>query len=346
MKQTVTDIVITGLAAISAAGVGIDPLLAALRTGTNCLVPVPSDIPGATGHYWGRAEQLRAADFMPPLKARKFDRCSLLAVVATGLALADAGLVRGEFPSTRVGITLGCGFGGINNSDEFLTGYFERGMEGLAPMLFPNTVANAAASNASIEHGLQGPNVTTVQRFCSAEAALQLACRFLAEGRADVMITGGVDELTPRMMRGFASMGQLRRYGSGFAEGSGLLVLERRDHAVSRGAAIKGAVRGIRTVGTLLPGKEMEAARLLLGDDSPDSIGLSGTAERWTALNAALPATSIISLQPVTGRSLAMGGLAMAALVGTLIDGACGLHLAASPEGPYFGITFQGGVSA
>jgi 3-oxoacyl-(acyl-carrier-protein) synthase len=345
MKQTVSDIVITGLAGISAAGVGIEALQTALRNGTSCLVPVPDDIPGAAGQLWGKAEQFRAADYMPPLKARKFDRCSLLAVVATGLALADAGLPKGEFTPSRIGITLGCGFGGINNSDEFLTGYFENGVGGLAPMLFPNTVANAAASNASIEHGLQGPNVTAVQRFCSAETALQLACRFLAEGRADVMVTGGVDELTPRMMGGFAATGQLRSNGAGFAEGCGLLVLERREHAAARGASIRGAVREIRTVGTLLPGKEADAIRLLLGDDSPVTVGLSGTADRWPALEAALGSANRIALQPVTGRSLAMGGLAMAALVGSLPAGGKGLHLAASPEGPYFGISFQGGAS-
>ena len=341
--QDTPDIVVTGLAAISAAGVGIEPLVTAMRAGQNCLTPIPEEIVGKPGLRWGKAEQFRAADFMPPLKARKFDRCSLLAVVATGQALAVADIAKGSLPPERIGITMGSGFGGITNSEEFLTGYFRNGVGGLTPMLFPNTVANAAASNASIEHGLQGPNVTTVQRFCSAENAFQLACRFITEGRADVMVTGGVDELTPRMLQGFMALHQEGSYAAGYAEGCGLLVLERRDHAVARGARILGTVAGIRTVGRLVAGREAEAIARLLPETVPARIGLSGTADLWPGLISALPAAPHQALAASTGRSIAMGGLAMAALVAALGAGETGLHLAASPEGPYFSVAFQGG---
>jgi 3-oxoacyl-[acyl-carrier-protein] synthase II len=45
----------------------------------------------------------------------------------------------------------------------------------------------------------------------------------------------------------------------------------------------------------------------------------------------------------VLGRSLAMGGISMAALVLNLEQGGKGLQLAASPEGPYFAIDLVGG---
>lgn len=344
MQQKLSNIVVTGLAAISAAGVGIDPLVAAVGTGRNCLSEVPETVSGGEGQTWGRAEQFRAADFMPPLKARKFDRCSLFAVVATGQALAAAGLPKGGLPAERIGITIGAGFCGIANSDEFLSGYFRMGADGLSPMLFPNTVANAPASNASIEHGLQGPNVTAVQRFCSAEAALQLACRFLEEGRADVMVTGGVDELTPRMLQGFRALRQDRRFAAGFGEGCGVLVLERREHAEARGATILGTVTAITSVGRLVSGREAEAFRVLLPEVAPARIGLSGTADLVPELAAALPEVTRIALAPVTGRSLAMGGLSMAALVAGLGAGETGLHMSASPEGPYYAVAFHGGA--
>jgi len=344
MQQNLSNIVVTGLAAISAAGVGIEPLLAAVSAGKSCLADVPESMAGGEKQKWGRAEQFRAADFMPPLKARKFDRCSLFAVIATGQALAAAGLPKGAIPPERIGITIGAGFCGIANSDEFLSGYFQKGVEGLSPMLFPNTVANAAASNASIEHRLQGPNVTTVQRFCSAESALQLACRYLDEARADVIVTGGVDELTPRMLQGFRSLRQDRRFAAGFGEGCGMLVLERRRHAEARGAKILGEVTAINSIGSLVAGRESEAVRLLLPETAPARIGLSGTADLWPALQTQLPDAVRVALAPITGRSLAMGGLAMAVLVATLGSGDTGLHLAASPEGPYYAIAFNGGA--
>ncbi|TWJ18998.1 beta-ketoacyl synthase N-terminal-like domain-containing protein [Geobacter argillaceus] len=344
MTSPRTDIVVTGLAAVTAAGVGIAPLVSALESGTSRLTPVPGEIIGESGYSWGKADQFKAADYMPPLKARKFDRCSLLAVVGAGLALADAGLAKGEFEPSRAGIALGCGFGGIANSADFLAGYFTGGAEGLSPMLFPNTVANAAASNASIEHGLQGPNVTTVQRFCSAESAVAMACRFLEEGRADLMLAGGVDELTPLMMQGFRAMGQLDRFARGFGEGIGLLVLERWEYAKQRGAAAKGTLGDIRTIGRLLPGSEDEgAARLLPEVAAISRISVSGTVGECAPLLDRLPTGPRLDIGAITGRSLAMGGVAMAALLATQPAGQQGLHLAASPEGPYYAITFTGG---
>jgi len=342
MRTASLDIVVTGLAAVSAAGVGLEPLALAVQEGKNCLRPLSGgDAGGAT---WGIAHDFRAGDFMPPLKARKFDRCSLMAVATAGMALRDAGIDPRTGNAERIGIVLGCGFGGIANSAEFLAGYFSAGVEGLAPMLFPNTVANAAASNASIEQGFKGPNITIVQRFSSAETALEIACRFLQEGRADVMITGGVDELTPLMIEGFRATGQLKRFASGFGEGCGLLVLERRDDAVARGAAVKGSIDDVRSLGLLLPGEEEAGlARLFPQEISPCTISLSGTADLCPPLVQRLPASGRIELHRITGRSLAMGGLALVALFLTLREGEEGLHLAASPEGPYVAIRVRGG---
>ena len=345
MSDVHNDIVVTGLAAISAAGVGVAPLRDVLRRGESMLQPVPADIPGESGHLWGRAEAFKAADFMPPLKARKFDRCSLFAVVAAGMALKDADVETAAVDAGRIGIALGCGFGGIANSEEFLRGYFTAGIDGLIPMLFPNTVPNAPASNASIEHKLKGPNVTTVQRFCSAESAFMMACRFLAEDRADIVLTGGVDELTPLLLKGFRAAGQLRGFGAGFGEGAGIMVLERGDHARRRKAAIRAGVGEVRTVGRLLPGAVTEGVdRLLAGVTDVSLVGLSGTAAVETPLLDRLPVGRRLETGPLLGRSLAMGGLAMASLVLSLSAGQSGLHLAASPEGPYYAIDFSGGA--
>ncbi|WP_243373159.1 beta-ketoacyl synthase N-terminal-like domain-containing protein [Geotalea sp. SG265] len=339
-----TDIVITGMAAISAAGVGLDPLRKAVQEGKSLLKPIPPEIAGTDGCLWGKADAFKGGDFMPPLKARKFDRCSLFAVVAAGMALKDAGIDRASMDAERTGIVLGCGFGGIANSEAFLRGYFTSGAEGLSPVLFPNTVPNAPASNASIENGLKGPNVTFVQRFCSAESAVMMACRFLQEGRADVVLAGGVDEVTETMIKGFREVGQLKSHGAGFGEGAGILVLERGDHARSRKAMIKGTVGGIRTIGRLLPGRETEGAEVLLPKDSDTTlVSLSGTAAAEDVFLAHLPTVRRIETGPLIGRSLGMGGLAMAALVLSLEERAAGLHVAASPEGPYYAIRIRGG---
>jgi 3-oxoacyl-[acyl-carrier-protein] synthase II len=344
MNPAPSDTVITGLAAISAAGVGTEPLREALERGASLLRPIPEGIFPGEQHLWGKADAFRAAEFMPPLKARKFDRCSLLAVVAAAMALKDAGIAPGSFDPTRIGIALGCGFGGIANAEEFLRGYFCSDAEGLVPMLFPNIVPNAAASNASIENKLKGPNVTTIQRFCSAESALLMAQRFLEEDRADVMLAGGVDEVTPLMLQGFRAMGQLRSLGAGFGEGAGILVLERRDHARHRQARVLARLGEVRSIGRLANAAVSEGLDRLLPDTCrPDLVALSGTAPLETALLDRLPSACCLETGHLLGRSLAMGGLAMTSLVLRLAPGQRGLYLASSPEGPWYCIDWYGG---
>ena len=340
---------ITGVGVVSSAGVGIEPLMEALRSGRRCFQPVPVGTLAVEGHEWAPASAFRVADFMPPLKARKFDRSSQFAIAAAGMALKDAGIAPGELDSNRIGIVLGCGFGGITNSEEFLKGYFVGGVDGLIPLLFPNTVPNAAASNVSIEYRLKGPNVTMIQRFCSAESALLMAQRFIEEGRADVMLVGGVDEFTPLILKGFRELGQLRPggYGRGFTEGSGIMVLERADHAARRNARVRGCLCAIGSVGLLPEGREREAvSRLLAGYPAPDLVSLSGIAPGRPELAGLFPDVPRLDTGALLGRSLAMGGIAMTAHLLTLAPGAPGIHLAASPEGPWFAVGFEGTVPA
>lgn len=337
-------IAITGISAITSAGTGVEPLISALREGRSYLHPVPEGVAGhSNGLLWGAAKDFKASDFIPPLKARKLDRASQLAVATVGLALKDAGITREPAGNERIGIALGCGFGGIANSADFLAGYFESGIAGLTPLLFPNTVANAPASNASIEHGLKGPNMTFVQRFCSAESALFAACQFIEEGRADIMVVGGVDELTPLMMEGFSATGQLRSHAASFGEGAGILVIEDLGHARGRGAAIKGVLESVRTVGMLIRGAEKEAAIRLLPEVSQyDLISVSGSES--SVANIFRPPSGISPIFPgrIFGYSLAMGGVSMAMLASILEPGKRGIHLAASPEGPYFSVEIMG----
>lgn len=343
MKRSFDNIVVTGYSAISAAGIGITEIMKAHKEGCSALTPVP----GNDLLQWGKAGFFRASDFMPPLKARKMDRSSQLATATAGLALRDAGIDIKSLEAERVGIAMGCGFGGVGNSSEFLTGYFNSGVEGLAPMLFPNTVSNAAASNTSIEHGLKGPNVTMVQRFCSAESAFMMACRFIEDGQADIMLVGGIDELSPLIIEGLCSLGQHKSYAKSFGEGCGIIVLENAESARKRDANIRAFVGDICTIGMLPPDLESKGYSLLLGDYSAIShIGLSGTAIETTSLINCLPDSNRIDIASVVGRSLAMGATSMACLIDSIQPSENALHLAASPEGPYFSIQFRGGLSA
>jgi 3-oxoacyl-(acyl-carrier-protein) synthase len=101
MERERHDIVVTGLAAISSAGVGLAPLREALADGKSRLLPVSEEVLGESGHFWGRAKDFKATDFISPLKARKLDRGSQFAVVATGIVLVSAGIARDRYGPCR-----------------------------------------------------------------------------------------------------------------------------------------------------------------------------------------------------------------------------------------------------
>ena len=125
------------------------------------------------------------------------------------------------------------------------------------------------------------------------------------------------------------------------------MVLERADHAARRTARIRGRLRTIDTIGLLPAGREREGvARLLAGYPEPDLVSLSGIAAGRPELAGLFPHVPRLDTGALLGRSLAMGGIAMTAHLLTLAPGATGIHLAVSPEGPWFAVGFEGTVPA
>jgi hypothetical protein len=93
----------------------------------------------------------------------------------------------------------------------------------------------------------------------------------------------------------------------------------------------------------LPPGARDEGlARLVPAGGNYDLVSLSGSAATDTLMAGRVAASPCMAPETAIGRSLAMGGTVMAALVALLPAGGRGLHLAASPEGPYFAIEFTG----
>jgi 3-oxoacyl-[acyl-carrier-protein] synthase II len=259
-------VVITGVGVISPVGIGKDDFWKGLREGRDGIGEITTfDTTSLRSKKGALVKGFTPKAFIPPLKIRRLDQSSQFAISAAQMALEDAHLTLGEdVAPERTGIILGSGFCGLVNSEAFHRGQVLRGPGDLNPILFPNTVPNAAASNASIELGIKGPNSTVVQSFCTAEAAFLFACRQLRAHKADVVVTGGVDELSPMLYRGWNELRQTAwdtgegeksvpydRKRNGFipGEGSGIMVLERQADALRRKARIYGQILGFGTAG-------------------------------------------------------------------------------------------------
>lgn len=216
-------IVVTGVGAIHGLGVGVAPLIEALREERQ------------------PAEELLAVDYDPEDYRESpktyMDPCSDLVLAACYLAVRDAGLGWQEaehpgFESDRLGLSLGTAFGTTESMLTMTGRVQQKGLRFGSPMIFTHAFINTPAALASIEYELQGPNMTHSVGDASAAAAIDYAVTMIRAGRADLMLAGGAEALTDPLM---AAMGQ-RDLAGAVGEGAAILVLETAECASGRGA--------------------------------------------------------------------------------------------------------------
>jgi 3-oxoacyl-[acyl-carrier-protein] synthase II len=212
---------------------------------------------------------------------------------------AAAGLQEGleGVPGECVGVVFGTAWGSLDTVVRFEREAYTEGPRFVDPILFTETVANVPAGRVSIHFGWSALNATVSAGTSSGLQAVERAVQFLDEGRADVVVAGGGDELNEHLLRtlraeGFlAAGGPSRPYhpasrGPVGAEGACLLTLESVEHAEGRGAHVWGQVAGAASA-TADPEKQRLAAgcaemlRQLLARcgwavDSVDLLVLSG----------------------------------------------------------------------
>ena len=189
---------------------------------------------------------------IPAMKARRLDRGSQFALIACAQAVAEAGFRIADDPEA-IGIAMGTGSAGAGALTEFLRVLFLDSPEAAPPFHFPNTVANAPASQTSIELKIFGPNVTITQKDPSALNALLFSALALSSGRAKAMLAGAVDEWNFFYAMGFDRVGALKgaKRASGIVQGEGAFVvlLEDERSARARGATPLARLTGIATAG-------------------------------------------------------------------------------------------------
>ncbi len=341
-------ICITGIGVVSSIGIGKEEFLSSLRDGRSGIEEIKTfDTHFSRSKKAGMVRSFHPKDFIPAAKIRRLDRASQFAIAASKLALADAKFSVTQENGSRIGIVLGSGFCGLSSSEEFHRGQVLKGFLDLNPMLFPNTVPNAASSHVSIELGIKGVNCTMVQSFCTAEAAILFACDQLRKRKVDLILTGGVDELSEFLFRGFSELDFLAtdqgngerscpydkmRNGLVLGEGAGIFAIETEERVRSRGVRIYGYVLGYSLLGRSSKGDGAEdikrSVKMALGRREDTSIDyISGAGNSSKVLDAlevqgvkeALPDRSpkipVSSIKSMVGEGIAFGGMRMVANV-------------------------------
>ena len=255
-------VVVTGLAAITPIGVGVDATWDGLVTGKNGISRITHFDPSQhRSQMAGEITDFRPEDWMDTKSVRRMDRVMQFGLAASKMALADAGLERGAYDPTRAGVIIGSGIGGSYTIEEGCASFAEKGPRGAGPFFVSKVLVNMTACVVSIEHGLKGP-LTALSVACSTGAnAVGDAFRVIERGDADIMVAGASEAcLTPVAYAGFCATRSMstrnddpsrasrpfdkHRDGFVMGEGVGLAILEDLEHAKRRGARIYAELAG------------------------------------------------------------------------------------------------------
>ncbi len=199
--------------------------------------------------------------FKVPKDSRRADRYAQLAMAASKLAMADAGLEGAPGNPERFGVMIGSGIGGLKSLEDQHTNLITKGPSRISPFMIPMMISNMASGLVSMEYGLQGPNFAPVSACATSAHAIGEAWRMIRDGDAEAFLAGGSEAaVVPLGLGGFGAMKALStrndeptrasrpfdkgRDGFVMGEGAGVLVLEELEHAKARGARIYCEVLG------------------------------------------------------------------------------------------------------
>src|SRR5215467_11367881 len=142
---------ITGTGAVCPLGRTAADFARRLFAGETALRPLtPDERDGLQATHVARCDGFTPQPEISAMKARRFDRGSQFAIIACAQAISEAGYRVEEGPE-QIGIALGTGSAGAGALTEFLRVLLAESPEAAPPFHFPNTVANAPASQVSIE---------------------------------------------------------------------------------------------------------------------------------------------------------------------------------------------------
>ena len=250
-------VVVTGLGTINSHGVGIDRLWKGVVAGTSAIRRIQNfDVSDLTSKIGAEVIDFEVSDFMDLKEARRNDRFTHFAVASSRLAIADSKLEVGSLDSNRFGVYIGSGIGGLQTIHNQTARLIERGPKKVSPFMIPSLIGNIASGVVAIELGAKGPNFGLVSACSSATHSIGEAFNSIRNNQADVMIAGGSEAAVCQLgYAGFCSMKAMstsfnespeeasrpfeaRRDGFVMGEGAGVLILEKLEHAQSRGAKI------------------------------------------------------------------------------------------------------------
>lgn len=250
-------VVVTGLGAITPLGNTIDEYWNGLINGVSgCDMITLFDASKFKTRFACEIKGFDPTAFLEKKEARKIDRFTQTALVASDQAVKDANLTKDNVDHDRVGVVFASGIGGLITFQEEVMNFAKGdGTPRFNPFFIPKMILDIAAGQISMRHGFRGPNFAVVSACASSTNAMMEASNLIRLGKADIILTGGAESVISEAgVGGFNAMKALSernddpktasrpydkdRDGFVMGEGAGVVVLESLEHAKSRGAKI------------------------------------------------------------------------------------------------------------
>jgi len=302
-------IAVTGIGVVAPSGIGKRQFWANIKSGRSFVKEITRfDASLYPSHIAGQIDDLEKYSTISERLLKKIDAFSHMALIASELALQDAGIdIKKEDPNL-VGIFLGNAIGGWLYAETELRDMYMEGREGVSPYMASAWFPAAPQGQVSIYYGIKGFSKTVVSDRASSLMALGYARKILAKNKLNMILAGGMEApVTPYALLCCNTYGALskdnahpqeayrpfdsKRNGFVIAEGAAIVVLEGQNRIKSRGAKPFAYITGFGTtcdgIDRINPAKDgLELARAIhmalndakISPDKIDYISLDGMA--------------------------------------------------------------------
>ena len=213
----------------------------------------------------GAVKNFDPLDYFEKKEARKLCRFTQFAVSSAKDALNDAETDFKDLDPFKVGVIIGAGIGGLEETETQHQRFLEKGPDRISVFYVPMMIGNMAAGEVAMRTGFKGDNFCTTTACASSTHAIGEAFRKVKDGYLDACLCGGTEAcITKFSLAGFNNMKALskateldkastpfdaKRQGFVLGEGCGILVLEELEHAKARGAKIYAEIAGYGATG-------------------------------------------------------------------------------------------------
>ena len=256
-------VVVTGIGALTPLGNNVDDFWNNLVNGVSGADFITQfDASKFKTRFACELKGFEPTDFMDRKEARKLDRFTQTALVASDQAVLDAGISKDNVDVDRVGVIFASGIGGLITFQEEVMNFAKGdGTPRFNPFFIPKMILDIASGQISMRHGFRGPNYAVVSACASSTNGIIESFNTIRTGKADIVLSGGSESVIREAgVGGFNAMKALSernddpktasrpydrdRDGFVIGEAAGVLILEELEHAKKRGAHIYCEIAG------------------------------------------------------------------------------------------------------